>query len=539
MKIPEHVASHLNELGLEKRGATHYLLGPAALYEMALARQEGQLAEHGPLVVRTDPHTGRAPDDRFIVKEAPAEEGIAWGEANRPIEEEVFQQLRERMSQHAEGRELFVQDAYAGMEASHRLPVRIITEKAWHSLFAHNMFVRRRAEALVDFEPGFTVLDLCEFKADPERDGTRSEAFVLISFKEKLILIGGTRYAGEIKKSIFSVLNYMLPEKGVLPMHSSANKGEEGEEGDTALFFGLSGTGKTTLSADASRTLIGDDEHGWGDDGVFNFEGGCYAKMIRLSPEEEPEIYSTTRRFGTILENVVVDPERRIPDFDDTTITENTRGSYPLYYIPNASPAGQGGHPKNIIFLACDSFGVMPPVARLNPEQAMYHFLSGYTAKVGGTEEGVKEPRATFSACFGEPFMVRPPAVYARLLGEKIEEHDVACWLVNTGWTGGAYGTGTRIRLKYTRAMVNAIHAGTLAEAETFTEPVFGFAVPKDVDGVPPEVLNPRTTWEDPSAYDQQAHKLANMFASNFEKYEDNVAPSVVQAGPKLEAVAR
>ena len=536
MKTPEHVASHLNELGLEKRGATHYLLGPAALYEMALARREGQLAEHGPLVVRTDPHTGRAPDDRFIVREAPTEADVAWGKVNRPIEEDVFQQLRERMSRHAEGRELFVQDSYAGADAAHQLPVRIITEKAWHSLFAHNMFVRRRAEALVDFAPGFTVLDLCEFEADPERDGTRSEAFVLISFKEKLVLIGGTHYAGEIKKSIFSVLNYLLPEKGILPMHSSANKTEED---GTALFFGLSGTGKTTLSADASRTLIGDDEHGWSEEGVFNFEGGCYAKMIHLSPEEEPEIYSTTRRFGTILENVVVDPERRVPDFDDTMITENTRGSYPLYYIPNASPAGQGGHPENIIFLACDSFGVMPPVARLNSDQAMYHFLSGYTAKVGGTEEGVKEPRATFSACFGEPFMVRPPAAYARLLGEKVEEHGVACWLVNTGWTGGAYGTGTRIRLKYTRAMVNAIHTGALAEAETFTEPVFGFAVPKDVDDVPPEVLNPRTTWEDPSAYDQQAQKLAGMFVSNFERYEHDVALSVAQAGPELEAVAR
>jgi phosphoenolpyruvate carboxykinase (ATP) len=533
MTVPQHVTAHLDRLGLQP-GAIHYNLTPPALYEKALSRNEGELAHLGPLVVRTDPYTGRSPDDRFLVRDADNADSINWGPVNRPTDRATFDRLQDRMAQYAGDRELFVQDLYAGWDPAYRLPVRIISEKAWHSLFAYNMFVRGDHRDRVGFEPGFTVLDLCTFEADPDRDDTNSEAAIFIDEAQELVLIGGSHYGGEIKKSIFSVLNYMLPERDVLPMHCSAN---EGPDGDTAVFFGLSGTGKTTLSADATRTLIGDDEHGWSADGVFNFEGGCYAKMIDLSPEGEPEIFGTTRRFGTILENVMLSEHDRVPDFSDDTITRNTRGSYPLHYIPNASETGQGGHPDHIIFLTYDAFGVLPPVSRLDAQQAQYHFLSGYTAKVAGTERGVSEPQATFSTCFGEPFMVRHPSVYAEMLGERIESHGASVWLVNTGLTGGPYGSGHRIDLAHTRAMVDAILAGTLDTGSTTADPVFGVAIPDAVPGVPSDVLTPRATWEDADAYDDQARRLAGMFSSNFEKYADHVHPQVLNAGPLAASV--
>jgi phosphoenolpyruvate carboxykinase (ATP) len=527
--VPEPVSSHLRRLGIAAPGTVHYNPTPPQLYEAALDRDEGRLAAGGPLVVRTAPYTGRSPDDRFIVRDAAVADTINWGPVNRPTDRETFDALRSRMAEYAAGRDLFVQDVFAGRGERHRLPVRVVTQKAWHSLFARNMFVRDDgADARSGFEPGFTVLDLCEFTADPERDNTNSEAAILIDLEQRLVLIAGTHYGGEIKKSIFSVLNYMLPERDVLPMHCSANEGTD----DTAVFFGLSGTGKTTLSADADRTLIGDDEHGWSEKGVFNFEGGCYAKMIDITREREPEIYGTTDRFGTLLENVVLDEGTRRPDFADDAITRNTRGSYPLDFIPNASADGRGGHPDNVIFLTYDAFGVLPPVSRLTPEQAMYHFLSGYTAKVAGTERGVSRPKATFSTCFGEPFMVRHPAVYAELLGDRIRRHGADCWLVNTGITGGPYGTGHRIDLAHTRAMVDAILDGSLDAVSTDRDPVFGVAVPSSVPGVPGDVLHPRSTWDDPAAYDAQAEELAAMFADNFEAYADEVSEAVRAAGP-------
>ena len=536
MQAPDHVTRHLSELGFDGAGTVHYELPPAALYEEALQRGEASLAAGGALVTRTAPNTGRSPKDRFLVKTEENEDQIAWGEQNIPTDRDTFDNLHQRLQQHAQGRDLFVQDLYAGANEDYRLPVRIITEKAWHSLFAYNMFIRHKADAVADFEPGFTVVDLCEYDADPERDGTRSNVFVLVSMEKELVLIGGTHYAGEIKKSIFSILNYRLPDAGVLPMHSSANTDAEDE--NTAVFFGLSGTGKTTLSADRRRTLIGDDEHAWADEGVYNFEGGCYAKMIDITPESEPEIFSTTKRFGTILENVIVHPETRTPDFTDDQITKNTRGSYPIHYIENASPTGEGGHPENIVMLTCDAFGVMPPISQMTPAQAMYHFLSGYTAKIPGTEKGVTQPKATFSTCFGAPFMVRHPSVYAELLGEKIRTHDATCWLLNTGWTGGPFGDGHRIELEYTRAMRDAALDGRLAEAPTETDDTFGLAIPTEVEGVPSEVLFPRRTWGDPSAYDAQAQKLAEMFADNFEQYEDTAAEEIQQAGPTPEKAA-
>jgi phosphoenolpyruvate carboxykinase (ATP) len=529
MTVPDHVTSHLRALGLTDLGPIYYNLKPPVLYEMALANGEGQLAAQGPLCTRTDPYTGRSPRDRFLVRNASNIDTINWGPVNRPTDADTFDHLQARLADHATGKPLFVQDLYAGADPDYTMPVRIITEKAWHSLFAYNMFVRRPDMDRADFEPGFTVLDLCTFKADPERDNTNSEAAIFVSLEKELVLIGGTHYAGEIKKSIFSVLNHRLPKQNVLPMHCSAN---EDPDGSTAVFFGLSGTGKTTLSADASRTLIGDDEHGWSEDGVYNFEGGCYAKMIDLTPEQEPEIYSTTERFGTILENVMLEDETRTPDFTDDTITRNTRGSYPIDYIPNASETGQGGHPDHVIFLTYDAFGVLPPISKLTPEQTMFHFLSGYTAKVAGTERGVSEPKATFSTCFGEPFMVRHPAEYAELLGDKIRTHDAQCWLINTGLTGGPYGTGTRINLTHTRAMVDAILTDELNGVPTTPDRVFGMHVPEHVPNVPDTVLQPRTTWDDPDAFDQQAAELARMFAENFAKYADHVSAGVEAAAP-------
>ena len=531
MNAPEPVLSHLTALGLDRTQTVYYNLPPARLVELSVRRGEGRLADGGPLATRTDPHTGRSPNDRFIVREPSSEGRVGWGSVNRPVSETAFDRLHEAMSRYATGRDLFVRDCYAGADPRYRVKVRVITEKAWHSIFAYNMFLRPASEEdLEDFEPDYTVLDLCDFKATEKvNQELNSSTFVLLHLGRGLVLIGGTNYAGEIKKSIFSALNYVLPQQDVLPMHCSASEDPDG--GGTAVFFGLSGTGKTTLSADARRVLIGDDEHGWSDHGVFNFEGGCYAKAIRLTEEGEPEIFGTTREFGTLAENVVLRADRSI-DFDDATITENTRLSYPIWRIPNASETGMGGVPETVVFLTADAFGVLPPISKLTSEQAMYHFLSGYTAKVAGTERGVTEPKATFSACFGEPFMVLPPARYAEMLGERIETSGARVFLVNTGWTGGPYGTGSRIKLAHTRRMVDAALSGDLDDVETRTEPVFGLRVPVSIEGVPDAVLQPRGTWDDEHAYDAKAEQLAGMFADNFETYRESVPEEVRQAGP-------
>ncbi len=529
MNAPETARQHLADLGFNRTETLYYNLSPARLYEIALRRGEGRLAAQGPLVTRTDPHTGRSPKDRFVVKEPGTEDAVGWGKSNVPIGEETFDRILDKMRKYAAGRDLFVRDAFAGADPRYRMPVRIVSEFAWHSLFAYNMFRRPEEGDLEGFEPGFTVISLPNFKAVNEPD-LNSSTFILVHLSRRLVIIGGSHYAGETKKSIFGALNFLYPERGVFPMHCSANVNPDDGE-DVAIFFGLSATGKTTLSADPERVLIGDDEHGWSDRGVFNFEGGCYAKAIRLTPESEPEIYRTTREFGTLAENVILDEDREI-DFDDASITENTRLSYPLYLIPNASETGMAGHPRTVIMLTADAFGVLPPIARLTPAQAMYHFLSGYTAKVAGTERGVTEPTATFSACFGEPFMVRPPTVYADMLGEKLREHGASVFLVNTGWTGGPYGTGSRMKLAHTRAMVRAAMAGELDDVETFEDPFFGLHVPKHVPNVPDEVLNPRDTWADQDAYDRKARQLAGMFAKNFERYADEAADEIAAAGP-------
>ncbi|SVA84706.1 uncharacterized protein METZ01_LOCUS137560 [marine metagenome] len=520
----------LDAHGLHPQHEVHWNLSPAQLYEKALARGEGQLAHMGGFTAVTSPHTGRSPNDKFTVKESVTGPSVEWGAINVPMSEAHFYSLREKVLSFLNGQELFVRDARGGAHPRHGLNVRVITHNAWHNLFAYNMFLRPTPEELAAFQPDFTVLHAPGFQADPASDGTTSGAFIVVNFQERQVLIGGSNYAGEIKKSIFSVLNYMLPDQGVLPMHCSANIGSDG---DTALFFGLSGTGKTTLSADPDRSLIGDDEHGWGADGVFNFEGGCYAKTIRLSLESEPEIYQATQMFGTILENVILDEESREIDFFDGEITENTRASYPIHYIPNAVISGRGGHPENVLFLTADAFGVLPTISRLSPEQAMYHFLSGYTAKVAGTERGVTEPKATFSACFGAPFLPRPPGEYAEMLGERLREHGASVWLVNTGWSGGGYGVGSRMKLSYTRAMVRAALQGELEHVHTLVDPVFGLNIPVQVSGVPSEVLNPRETWVDGAQYDAAAEKLAAMFKENFKQFEAQVADGVREAGPR------
>lgn len=532
METPAAVLDHVRSLGLSQPGAVRYNLPVTALIEQAVCRGEGRLSEHGAFVAVTAPHTGRSPEDRFVVDEPGTRAEIGWGKVNKPLSEAQFDGLLGRMMAYADGRDLFVVDAFAGADEQYRFPVRVVAEKAWHAHFAHNMFIQPGGVAPAHEAAPFTVVDLCGFQADPARDGTRSETFIVLHLTRRLVLIGGTQYAGEIKKSVFSALNFLLPRQGVFPMHCSANT--DGEA--TAIFFGLSGTGKTTLSADAARTLVGDDEHGWSDRGVFNFEGGCYAKTIKLSAEGEPEIFATTRRLGTVLENVVMDEARRV-DFDADAITENTRASYPIGFIPNASETGLAGHPNHVVFLTADSFGVLPPIARLTPEQAMYHFLSGYTAKLAGTERGVKEPKATFSTCFGGPFMVRPATDYATMLGERLREHGVRVWLVNTGWTGGAYGTGRRMPLAHTRAMVDAILSGALEGVETAPDSYFGLAVPARVPNVPDAVLNPRGTWADADAYDAQAQRLVALFAENFEQFAPSVSEAVREAGPKAEMV--
>ena len=524
-------------LGLENLGSVHWDLSTAALYEEAVRRYEASISHLGPLVARTGHYTGRLPKDKFLVKEPSSDAKIWWGDVNRPITIEHFDAIQHRLCAYLQGKDIFVQNCYVGVPEKYRVPIRVITEKAWHSLFARTMFVRElNLEKLAKHVPEFTVIHAPDFHADPSWDKTNSDAFILLHFGKKLILIGGTSYAGEIKKSVFTVMNYLLPQRKVMAMHSSANYGKD--ENDVALFFGLSGTGKTTLSADPDRTLIGDDEHGWGDEGVFNFEGGCYAKVIKLSPEGEPEIYETTRRFGTVLENVAMDTRTRHIDLNDDSLTENTRAAYPITHIPNMTTTGRGGHPKNIIMLTCDAFGVLPALSHLSREQAMYHFLSGYTAKIAGTEAGIKEPQATFSPCFGAPFMALPPSVYTHLLGEKIAQHKSDVWLINTGWTGGPYGTGKRIDLAHTRAMVNAVITGAMKDVKTTLDPVFGLQIPVSCPGVPAEMLDPAKTWKDPAAYKIKAEELAVMFVKNFEANATDASPEVRAAGPKVTVAA-
>jgi len=504
------------------------------LVEEAVRRGEATLSVDGAVVADTGVHTGRSPKDKFIVRDA-LTEGQIWWDNNPGISREHFDVLHTDFLNHLKGRELFAQDLYGGADPAQRIKVRVFTEYAWHSLFIRTMLIRPPAGDLPGFVPELTIIDAPSFKADPKRHGTRTETVIAVDLSRGIVLIGNSAYAGEMKKSVFGALNFFLPPKGVLPMHGSANVGPDG---DSAVFFGLSGTGKTTLSADPNRTLLGDDEHGWSEDGIFNFEGGCYAKTINLSAEAEPEIYAASKRFGAILENVAIDPDTRIPDFDDTVKTENGRSAYPLHFIPNASATGRAGHPKNIVMLTADAFGVMPPIARLTPAQAMYHFLSGYTAKIAGTETGVTEPQATFSTCFGAPFMPRHPSEYGELLRKKIADHGAECWLVSTGWTGGAFGTGKRMPIKATRALLTAALSGELKKVEFRTDPNFGFAVPVSLPGVDPALLDPRSTWADPAAYDAAAARLVAMFQKNFERFEKQVAPDVLKAAPAVQSAA-
>jgi phosphoenolpyruvate carboxykinase (ATP) len=524
-------AGGLASQGLKPSGTVHWNLVAPELVEAAIRRNEGRLAQMGPFVAVTSPHTGRSPNDKFVVRESSSEGDVDWGKVNQPMDSAHYETLKADVKTYLNGLpELFVQDLFCGADPATRLSVRYVMPNAWHANFVRNMFIRPELETLASFAPNFTVYHAPEMQADPARHGTRSTTFIVLNLAEHTILIGGTRYAGELKKAMFTVMNYLLPKKNVLSMHCSANLGAAG---DTALFFGLSGTGKTTLSADPERGLIGDDEHGWSANGIFNFEGGCYAKVINLSAESEPDIYQTTQMFGTVLENVVLNEPDRSVDFGNQSITENTRSSYPLHYIKNFVPSGRGAHPKNVVFLTADAFGVLPPISKLTPEQAMYYFLSGYTAKVAGTERGVTEPQATFSACFGAVFLVWHPTKYAHMLGELLKQHDAQVWLVNTGWSGGAYGTGSRMKLSHTRAMVRAVLEGKLAKVATETDPVFGLAIPTTIDGVPADVLNPRKTWKDVAAYDVQAKKLAAMFRENIKKFGDAVTPAILGVGPK------
>jgi phosphoenolpyruvate carboxykinase (ATP) len=501
----------------------------AELVEDAIRAGEGLIAAEGPLVVRTGKHTGRSPQDKFIVDEPTTRDKIWWGEVNRPISEAHYGRLRARLVAYCAEKDLYAQDLHIGADPAHQRRLRVYTETAWASLFGRNLFRRPGPADLVGFEPNFTIICVPSFKADPATEGTRTETAILVHLERMEVLIVGTEYAGEIKKSAFTVMNYLMPDEGVLPMHSSVNVGKAG---DPVVFFGLSGTGKTTLSADPERSLIGDDEHGWGPEGLFNFEGGCYAKTIRLSPMYEPDIFQTTRRFGTVLENVDLDPDTRELDLDSERFTENTRGAYPLHFIGNADPTGMTGQPRTVVLLTADAFGVLPPISRLTHAQAAYHFISGYTAKLAGTEVGVKEPKATFSACFGAPFMPRHPGLYAGMLTERLEAQDASVWLVNTGWTGGPYGTGERMDIAHTRAMVRAALDGTLASVETRIDPVFGLEVPLTCPDVPASFLDPRATWADKGAYDRQARTLAGMFAANFAAYAEGVTDDIRAAGP-------
>jgi len=522
----------LEEHGLKNLARIYWHLPTPSLYEEAIRRMEGLLVHLGPLVVRTGHHTGRSPRDKFMVKEPETESEIYWGEENQPMDPDKFALLYNRLTAYLQSKEVFVQECYSGAHKSYRRPVRVVTEYAWHSLFARNMFIRELdPQVLATFQPHFTVIVVPRFHAIPEIDGTSSETFIILNLKEKVVLIGGTSYAGEIKKAIFTMMNYHLPKEDVLSMHCSANVGERG---DVAIFFGLSGTGKTTLSTDPERRLIGDDEHGWSEEGIFNLEGGCYAKVIRLSPQDEPDIYECTRRFGTILENVAVDVRTRRVDLNDDSLTENTRASFPITHLPRIVREGVGGHPDNIIFLTYDAFGVLPPVARLTTSQAMYHFISGYTSKVAGTEVGVKEPQAVFSACFGSPFMVLSPVVYAKLLGERIQRYNVKVWLVNTGLIGGPYGVGHRISIRYTRRIIKAILERELEDVKYREDETFGFLVPKSCSQIPSNILDPGSTWEDKGAYSAKKGELARLFRENFEKYRSQVDPEILKGGPRF-----
>ena len=520
-------ATGLAEAGLGMAASVRYNLLEGLLYEETIRRGEAELTADGALRALTGQHTGRSAKDKFVVRDDNTTDQI-WWDNNKPLSPEHFRVLHEDMLAHAAGKDLFVQDLIGGADAANALPTRVVTEFAWHSLFIRNLLIRPEREALKSFVPKLTIIDLPSFRADPARHGCRTETVIACDLTNGIVLIGGTSYAGEMKKSVFTVLNYLLPSKGVMPMHCSANVGPDG---DAAVFFGLSGTGKTTLSADPSRTLIGDDEHGWGENGIFNFEGGCYAKTIRLSAEAEPEIYATTKRFGTVLENVVLN-EDRVPDFNDGSLTENTRCAYPLHFIPNASETGIAPHPKTIIMLTADAFGVLPPIAKLTPEQAMYHFLSGYTAKVAGTERGLVGVEPEFSTCFGSPFLPRHPSEYANLLRDFIAKHHVDCWLVNTGWTGGQYGTGRRMPIRVTRRLLSAALDGSLNRADFRRDPYFGFAVPTSVPGVEPHILYPVKTWQDKAAFAETAKNLIGMFAKNFEKFEAHVDDAVKAAAP-------
>ena len=542
LDVPSPAAAEAGEnastFGLENHGLTnlhkvYWNLTTGSLYEEAVFRGEGRVAHLGPLIVNTGKHTARAAADKFIVREYATENSVWWGEYNRPFSSQRFSTLRSRLQGYLQGRDVFVQDCYAGADPDHRMPIRIISERAWHSLFARTMFLKlRHADARKRHVPEFTVICAPGFLASPIVDGTRTETFIILDFAERMAIIGGSAYAGEIKKTIFSVLNFLLPQDGVLPMHCSANVGQDG---DVALFFGLSGTGKTTLSADPARHLIGDDEHGWSPNGVFNFEDGCYAKVIRLSPEAEPQIYGCTRRFGTILENVPIDPVSRRIDLNDDTMTENTRGAYPLEYIDNHLPEKMAGHPANVVLLTCDASGVMPPISKLTPDQAIYHFMSGYTSKIAGTEIGLGiEPQITFSACFGGPFMVQHPYVYAQMLKQKLIKHGAHCWLVNTGWTGGQFGVGKRISIHHTRALLAAALSGALLKAEYWEDPVFGFAVPKSCDGVPSPILDPASTWPSREDYVRKYDGLAARFIEHFKLMTQEGCPKdVVAFGPR------
>jgi phosphoenolpyruvate carboxykinase (ATP) len=523
----------LDNHGISNLRKAYWNLTTEALYEEIVFRQEAKISRLGPIVANTGKHTARSANDKYVVKEASTEDSIWWGEYNRPFSTDKFNGLINRMQGFSQGRDLFVQDCYAGADPNYRMPIRIITELAWHAMFARNMFILpQTAEEYKRHVPEFTILALPSFKGIQTIDGTATETLIVLNFEQKLCVIGNTAYAGEIKKSVFTILNYLLPSQGVMTMHASANVGKNN---DSAIFFGLSGTGKTTLSADPNRGLIGDDEHGWSDEGVFNIEGGCYAKVIRLSSSAEPQIYATTRRFGTILENVVFDPVTRYIDLDDESITENTRASYPLEYIENAIPAKMASHPKNIVFLTCDASGVLPPIAKLSPEQAMYQFISGYTSKIAGTEVGLgKEPEMTFSTCFGAPFMVHPPSFYADLLKRKILKYGVHCWLLNTGWIGGSFGVGKRISIKYTRSLLNAALDGSLVNVKYRKDPVFGFDVPLSCKDIPDGILNPADSWPNKKAHEEKYKSLASRFIDNFKKFEKSCPPEVIQAGPKI-----
>jgi phosphoenolpyruvate carboxykinase (ATP) len=520
-----------NLIGLDRLAGVHWNLNEAELYEHSIRLGECELAEGGALAVRTGQHTGRSPKDKYIVCDDATRDTV-WWDGNNLMEPSTFETLLADFQAHSDGLTLYAQDLYGGARAENRISARVYSEYAWHALFIRNLLIRPELSELASYVPDLTIIDLPSFKADPARHNCRTETVIACDLSRKIVLIGGTSYAGEMKKSVFSVLNYLLPAEAIMPMHCSAN---QGPDGDVALFFGLSGTGKTTLSTDPARMLLGDDEHGWDDKGVFNFEGGCYAKTINLSKEAEPAIYATTQRFGTVFENVVLDENRR-PDFDDGSLTENARCAYPIHFIDNASTTGLGGQPKNIIMLTCDAFGVLPPIARLTPEQAVVHFLSGYTAKVAGTEKGVTEPQATFSTCFGAPFIPRQPAVYGKLLRELIARHKVNCWLVNTGWTKGAYGVGSRMPISATRTLLSAALDGSLLEVPAYTDPNFGFAVPESVEGIEDALLHPRSTWADPAAYDRQAVRLVTMFAENFAQYEDDVDAAIRAAMPQMDA---